>query len=348
MTTAMATVRDAWAPVMLDPTPVQRITDFGGAGYVKREDLFRPFPGSTVNGAKLRQVMALMAAGDIAGVAAGAVQGSPQHRMVAECAERLGVPCVLFTGGKARPDGVPASATVEHVNPGYAGTLNARALGHTLRHPGWLHIETNITLDHRHHPPAAIESFHRWGAGQVCNLPPQVETLIMPAGSCTSATSVLYGLTRWAPTALKRVVLLGVGHDGSRYPELVYERLEVIGQALGARLAETFSPVCWWGDRGAANSFRARWGLPESAPYELWHYDVYGGCRDTVCQVCKGGYTTYDDLLPYALHTEDGAAVAMHPRYEGKTWQYICDHPEILEPHTGQPWLYWVVAGQAT
>jgi len=325
-------------------TPVMQM--LGPGGYVKREDLFRPFPGAGVNGAKLRQLMWLMARTPIAGVTAGAVRESPQHQMVAECARSLGVPCTLFTGGRGRPAGVPETADVVTVNPGYAGTLNARARTHAAA-KSWLHVETNITLDHRHHSAAELEAFHRWGAQQVQNLPPDVETLVICAGSCTSVTSVLYGLTRWPLPSLRRVVVMGVGHDGSRYPEMIYERLEVIGQAVGERLADWYHPVCWRGAGWAAESFRERWGLPPSGGYELWHHDVYGGCGNHECRLCQHGYTTYEQLRPASIPLADGTALRLHPRYEAKSWLYTQDHPAVLAHHRQRPWLYWVVAGEA-
>src|ERR1019366_4148635 len=89
----------------------------------------------------------------------------------------LNIPCVQFTGGQGEmvTAGEKFGAETRLVNPGYAATLNANARKLAASN-GWLHIETNITLEHRINPGERIEAFHRVGSEQVKNIPPTLST----------------------------------------------------------------------------------------------------------------------------------------------------------------------------
>ncbi|HKU19865.1 MAG TPA: hypothetical protein VJQ50_02545 [Terriglobales bacterium] len=115
----------------------------------------------------------------------GAVKGSPQHAMVPAVAQHCGLPCVQFVGGK------PGSkhpmlevakrfgAEIRYAQPGYAGNLNAQARRLAAeRH--WLHIETNITVEHAINPPERIDGFHSVGSEQCKNIPNHIENAFAP------------------------------------------------------------------------------------------------------------------------------------------------------------------------
>jgi len=199
-------------------TPVQNIGNF----LWKRDDLFRPFH-SDVNGSKLRQLLWLMTRKPITGVVGGAVQQSPQHLMMATVARELGIPCTLFCG-TSLPKAEELGAKVQIIAPGYAGNLNSHAKK-LAQERDWLHIETNITIS----DPQLIEPFHLVGSEQCRNIPDSVENLFIPAGSCNSLTSVLYGLARFKPKSLKNVHLFRIMGDIPKHQRWVSERLKIIG-----------------------------------------------------------------------------------------------------------------------
>src|SRR5581483_1933180 len=69
-------------------------------------------------------------------------------------------------------------------------------------------IEYGLSVDGA---PARIEAFYRFCSEQARSIPDDVDTLLVPAGSCNTTVSVLYGVARFRPKGLKRVVLIGVG-----------------------------------------------------------------------------------------------------------------------------------------
>ena len=112
----------------------------------------------------------------------------PRHR-TAQCllqTSQVGIfRACNFTGGQGEMvcHGERVGAQTQLVHPGYAATLNARARK-LAASAGWLHIQANITLDHRINAPERIEAFHSVGSEQVKNIPDHIETLLIPAGSC--------------------------------------------------------------------------------------------------------------------------------------------------------------------
>ena len=63
----------------------------------------------------------------------------------------------------------------------------------------YFYLEYGITVDHKINPPERVERFHYVGSEQVKNIPENIENLIIPAGSCNSCTSILYGIARFKP-----------------------------------------------------------------------------------------------------------------------------------------------------
>ena len=307
-----------WEDYLYHLTPVEQV----GPIFLKRDDKFAPLGPNNINGSKLRQLIWLfrqvITSGN--GVTSGAVKGSPQHAMVAAVAYHYRMKCVQFVGGKGEKDSDMVrmargfGAEVRYVNPGYAATLNSRAkvLAAEL---GFLHIQTNITVDEPRHK---VHDFHLLGSEQVRNIPDGIETLIVPAGSCNSAVSVLYGVHRFRPKGLKRVVLLGIGSHGSREPLYILDRLGVV--KLDAPL--DFRP-----------RFMNNEELPQGeadAPYDLIHYNLNGL-----------GYCKYEDMMPYDHH-----GVQLHPRYEGKCFNFMTKHyvyARQFEKWWNEKTCFWVV-----
>jgi hypothetical protein len=248
-----------WEDHLLDPTPVENV----GGMWWKREDKFAPLGYGNINGSKLRQLIWLFSQKQFPGVVSGAVTGSPQLPMVAACAKHWNIPCVQFTGGQGEmvTAGEKFGAETRLINPGYAATLNANARK-LAASKGWLHIETNITLAHKVNPAVRIDAFHRVGSEQVRNIPDHIEHLLIPAGSCNSLTSILYGLGRFRPKSLKTVHLFRIMANIPKHKEWTDERLDIIRKVTGEEL-----PL----------------------PYEFVEHDLV-----------DSGYTSYNEMKPYS------------------------------------------------
>lgn len=252
-----------WHEHLYDLTPVELI----GGVWWKRDDLFAPLGPGGVNGSKLRQLIWLIhnRTPSQKGITSGAVKGSPQHAMVAAVAQYYGLPCVQFVGGESEDSPMIAlaknfGAEIRHVNPGYAGNLNAQAR-RLAAERGWLHIETNITVEHDLNSAARVEGFHRVGSEQCHNIPDHIENLFVPAGSCNSLTSILYGLARFRPKSLKAVHLFRIMKNADEHRQWTNERLDVIRRYTGESL---------------------------ELPYKFVEY-----------QLVDGGFCTYEDMMPF-------------------------------------------------
>ena len=308
-----------WEDYLYSLTPVEK----HGPIFLKREDMFAPLGSNSINGSQLRQLIWLFLQADrkIDSVTSGAVQGSPQHAMVSACAKHYGMRCVQFTGGNGvkKSDMVHIAETfgaeVRYVNPGYAATLNAKAKA-LAEAENCLHIQTNITVDS---PPLLVREFHKVGSEQVRNIPDHIETLMVPAGSCNSAVSVLYGVSRFRPRSLKRVILFGIGSHGSRDPNYVLQRLRVVDPEA----AKLFLP-CFIHDKEKEPQVE---GFP---PYDLIHYNLNGT-----------GFCKYEQMMPF---THWG--VELHGRYEAKCFTYMSRHPKIFEQYMNDRTCFWIVGSQ--
>lgn len=286
-----------WEDHLLDLTPVEEV---GGICF-KREDKFAPLGPGNINGSKLRQLIWLFSQQQYPGVVSGAVTASPQLPMVAACAKHWNIPCVQFTGGQGEMvnAGEKFGAETRLINPGYAPTLNAQAKK-LAASKGWLHVETNITLEHKINPGERIEAFHRLGSEQVRNIPDHAEHLFVPAGSCNSLTSILYGLARFRPKSLKTVHLFRIMGNVPKHKKWTDERLDIIRKVTGEEL---------------------------SLPYTFVEHDLV-----------DGGYTSYEKMMPCRYRE-----LQFHPRYEGKCFCYIKDHPEKFRHLLNEKSLFWII-----
>jgi hypothetical protein len=320
-----------WEDHILDLSPVEKI----GGLWFKREDKYAPLGYGGINGSKLRVCIWLIDQAvkhGAKGVVHGAVTGSPQHPMVACIAAHYGIPVVDCIGTKkpAEHDTLAAAqwmgASFRSFNPGYAATLNSKA--HQLSQgelAGYYHLETNITLDDQINPATMIEQFHRVGSEQAKNLPDSVDTLIVPAGSCNSVTGIMYGIARFRPKNLKKIVLMGIGSYGSSDPAYIQRRLNLIGGVIGQDMDNVF--------RYSFNKSQPM------TPYEVVHYNVNGGCGR--CAKCDGGYCEYNDLMPYSFGELD-----FHPRYEAKMIHFMKDHLDEFRQYFNDKSLFWIVGSK--
>ncbi len=298
-------------------TPVEYV----GGVHFKREDKFMPDTNEFVNGSKLRQCLFLIGqahAHGKTGVVSGAVSGSPQHPMATYCAQQYGMDSIIYTGS-TKTDQYPylklaqdMGAELISTNIGYAKALNAKCLNRSIKEKRLYHLQTNITLSEKINMPDEIAAFHDIGAAQVQNVPKNVDTIYIPAGSCNSATSVLHGLAKYKIDWVTKVVLFGIGSFGSSDPKYIKKRLEFM--ALHNNI-----------DYGSVFNF-SEFEISDS-PIEVMRYDINGS-----------GYAKYADLMP-----AEYCGIKFHPRYEGKVWNYIRDNGDIgLSPNV----MFWIVGSE--
>jgi hypothetical protein len=201
--------------------------------WFKREDYFAPLGYGGPNGSKMRQLIWYMNRyrENKTHVLTGASVQSPQLSMSAIVGAHYGLPSRQIVYSK--PETI-----ARHENPRIAagfGALFEYAAGpynpilqrkvNDLRRDDSLVVEYGITVDHSRYDAETVRKFHEVGANQVSNLPDAVQTLIMPAGSCNSLTSVLLGLSR-NPGNLQKLLTLGIGPDKRDW---MRERLVLMG-----------------------------------------------------------------------------------------------------------------------
>lgn len=300
-------------------TPVEEVRGL----YFKREDKYAPVGYGNVNGSKMRQLAWLLTNAKDAGyteVVSGGVGGSPQHIFVSQVCNWLGLKCTIYTGvknieeNKLLTGAVKLGANILSSGVGYATLLDKMAFDYAKANPNAYHLETNITLTEKRHAPQGIADFHTIGGYQVQNIPEAVEKLIIPAGSCNSVTSILYGLYLHGASNIKEVVMMGIGNYGSKNPTFVKDRMENMHPGCTALFDFTFAEK------------RNRFG--EVAVSTI---DLNGS-----------GYCQYTDLMPYSL-----AGIKFHPRYEGKVMNYAHEYGLLDEWHDGKT-LFWIIGSEPT
>lgn len=333
-------VRSRWEEKLYEPTPWE---DRGGL-LLKREDYFAPLGYGGINGSKLRQCIWLMqraAAAGAPGILSGASVKSPQLSMGTAVALHYGMQSVHVMGATkaytamAHPNVEVAAwlgARFRLLRVGYNPVLQAevgRLLKGSLR--GWYHLRYGISVEHEEADEEAaveVEGFHRLGSEQVRNIPPGVETLLMPAGSCNSCVSVLYGLARFRPTTLKQVVLFGIGPTRLRW---IDDRLRLIERVTGQPgLVRSLFTYDFRQDPELGKEFNARPSFDR--PYMLTHHDLHAQ-----------KFASYQDEMPYARE-----GVHFHPTYEGKIMTYMDRNPgefsRVWRP--GSRCGFWIVGSR--
>jgi hypothetical protein len=307
-----------WEDYLYKQTPVEQ---HGGIWY-KREDKFAPLGYGSINGSKLRQCIWLVNGWvkdkNVRGVVSGSVVGSPQHPFIASSCKHYKIGCLIATGSKNHQSHLnmqmaeQLGASFHVVNIGYAKALQSKSFQLADRLENHEVLETNITVDEKLNPPSRIEAFHRIGAEQVKNIPDHIETIIIPCGSCNSVVSILYGIAIYKPKSLKRVLLMGIGNNGSNNLSYIPKRLKIIGSVKGKNYVDDFK-------------FDGKNGK-----YDIMHHNLNGS-----------GYCTYSDTMPFK--TKD---IEFHPRYEGKCMNFIYEHKDRFSDYWNEKTLFWIVGSE--
>lgn len=308
-----------WEDKIFDITPVE----MAGVMWFKREDKFAPLGYGDINGAKLRQCIYLInkwvKERGISGVVSGAVANSPQHAFVSMVCRYYRIGCLIVTAKKETAESKYLQiaknngSSFFHSKIGYAKTLGSHAEKLAKQIPGHTVLETNITLDEKKNNAESIEAFHKIGSEQSKNIPDHIETIIIPCGSCNSVTSVLYGICRYPPKQLNKIVLLGIGNLGSKDIHFVERRLQMICKVSGAN-----SDIFDWSFNGEAQD-----------KIQLFHYDLNGS-----------GFCKYEDEM-----NERYGEIKFHPRYEAKCFRYVRTKlPDLIN----QKSLFWIIGSDIT
>lgn len=302
-------------------TPVERV----GELLFKREDKFSPVADGSVNGSKCRQCWWLinrLNAKGCEGIVTGASVLSPQHCLVAAMARHFDVQS-LHVVGATTPESSSKHPSVaiakllgakfDYIGSAYNNSLQPRVdkLINEARQHGhyWDKIEYGITLEHSKHPPELIQKFHLVGARQVQNLPEEMETLIIPAGSCNTFVSIMYGLAacnlvkKNAPHPnLKKVIAVGIGPSRLGWAE---ERLAIISNVVN---------------------------------YEAGEYLYRNDVEFEYIDLHKMGVYKYSDVVNLEYN-----GINLHYTYESKAFSYLAKHRprELFNERS----CFWIVGG---
>lgn len=309
---------------MNELTPVERV----GELMFKREDVgFAPLGIGSINGSKARQCMWLIRRlyeKGYGGIATGASVLSPQHCIVAAMAAHFGMSS-LHVVGATNPESSSKHPSVaiakllgakfDYIGSAYNSSLQPRVAhwvntGKTLNGRSFMKIEYGITVDHRDpkNTPGLVTAFHLVGARQTTNLPEEMETLIIPAGSCNTFVSIMYGLaagsvikSRSPLPNLKKVIAVGIGPLKLNWAQ---ERLAIISQV--------------------ANIDAQHWLFHEGFEY----IDLHG----------TGAYA-YSDRV-YAQYE----GIKFHPNYEAKVFTWLKKHRprDLFNSKT----VFWIVGSE--
>ncbi len=303
-----------WEDYLYSLTPVEKHANM----YFKREDKFAPLGYHSVNGAKMRQCLWLVddwvKKKRIQGVVSGSVVGSPQHPFISSICKHYSIGCLIVTGSKnylnhknmQLANSLDAKFKVVKVT--YAKALNSISHKYSKLLDNHELLETNITVDEKLNSADRIEQFHSIGAYQTKNIPDNIETLIIPVGSANSVVSILYGVFNDIPKSLKKIMLMGIGNNGSYNLKYIPNRLSIISKVIGQNINDIFDWSLIGGSAGNLNG----------------------------TDFCK-----YDDWMPYTLND-----IEFHPRYEGKIFNYMQQNEQYFNAYFNPKTLFWIVGNE--
>ncbi|CAB4162902.1 hypothetical protein UFOVP787_172 [uncultured Caudovirales phage] len=329
-----------WSDYMFNLTPIEKVGDT----FFKREDKFAPLGYGGINGSKLRQCIWLTDEyvknhSNPVGIISGTSVKSPQLPMGSAVAEHYNLDSVHVIGA-TKP-----SIANKHENVAMATWFNAkfyivpniaynpvlqRKVKHLLEKDKFLkdyfYLEYGITLDHKLNPPKRVEQFHFIGSEQVKNIPDHIENLIIPAGSCNSCTSILYGIARFAPKNLKNVYLIGIGPNKIDFIE---ERLDIIEKISGV-YTKSYKRI-YHDSPNIQQKYETNVldfsGNNVDYKFNLHHFDLH-----------TTKYVDYQDEMPYNYY-----GIELHPTYEGKVMTYVMEKmPSLINNKT----MFWIVGSK--
>ena len=311
-----------WEDYLDQMTPVENHAGL----WLKREDYFCPLSYGGVNGSKLRQIIWLIEKGVREGAThlySGASVKSPQLSMSATVARHFGIDTTLILGATkpetaSRHPNVQVAARMgadfEIIKVGYNPALQRATLDRTGKDPKGMIVRYGITLDIHESPAQDIVDFHELGANQVRNLP-DVEELILPAGSCNTLTSVLFGIAKYR-TSIKRIHTLGIGPSKLQW---VHDRLKIIEKQTQVDIIPVFNRI--WPQYGELSQvYKTRY--PHQVDWKHW-------------SLHDAKFSAYQDEMK-----EKWGNVVLHPTYEGKMMRWL-KQSNMIKQDGSQ--CFWIV-----
>lgn len=212
----------------MEMTPVHQGKNKGC--WYKRDDLFRPFEDSPINGTKLRQCFWLMnnlSVGYDTVVSASSVK-SPQLPLVTKVAKAFDKEVIFFIGSQNMKKtaeknpmvrmAVEYGAELRQAPCAYNSALQKTARDYADEIGAFL-LEYGISTT----DPKNWYNFYTFGGHQTRSIPKQIKSITMTAGSCNSALSVLIGLFNQTRLLDFKFNLVGIGPSKFK---LLQERFE--------------------------------------------------------------------------------------------------------------------------
>lgn len=307
---------------------------------VKREDCFAPLGMGGINGGKVRQLLWVFGKyiaelkGQSGGVLMAGSVRSPLLARVPVVARHLGLPCHLVIASdpelsSTKNESVKIArrmqATFSRCPVGYNPALQRMAARLHEKEEFRRHylMEYGLSIGGANE---RVEEFYRFASEQTQNIPEDIETLLLPAGSCNTLLAVIYGLAVRRPARLRDVILFGIGPNRIAWFE---ERIKTLESVSGVQIGNLFRRD-YKHNRPLQEQFNVS---AATAPYRLAHYDLH-----------TTGFAGWGDEMPASI-----GGLRLHPLYEGKIWNYMQKNSDefggvLRSEHV----LLWTVGGEAS
>lgn len=287
-------------------TPVDILENDSFFRYAKRDDLYKPFSDSDVNGGKVRQAICLIGenydnivANHNKNVWTSTSTSSPQGIIIGKTASWFGLNSKIFIGAMAYPSTIKENPLMmlaykngSTINCDCTQAYEAPLYNQMVKESkklgvGYYDVKFGINLDTS--PDSLIMST----ANQVKNIPDVLDNLIVPCGSCIILSGVIIGCQMFNKKVKN---IIGVQIAG-------YDRRKTIDNTLHKYNINTFS----------------------------------FGNRNTIYKLLLSKDYTYTKLLKnYSINNGE---LLLDPLYEAKAYDYIKKHVTL----EGKENLFWVV-----
>jgi 1-aminocyclopropane-1-carboxylate deaminase/D-cysteine desulfhydrase-like pyridoxal-dependent ACC family enzyme len=206
--------------ILYDLTPVEKVGDI----WFKRDDLFKPFLNSDVNGGKLRQALYIILkesqGKNIKGVITGCSILSPQAPIIGVICEKLNLRCVVFYGGKYEnilKSKYPQISIKHGAEIKLAPSGRNSVLYHEIKKfnkiSGGAYYVLRYGMNYTENP-----EYYDLTANQVRNIPENIKNLVVSCGSAITALGILKGIKEQN----KKIKVLLVGIAPNRLPKILH------------------------------------------------------------------------------------------------------------------------------
>lgn len=326
--------KSKWEDYLTEFTPVETI---GGLRF-KREDCFAPLGYGGINGSKVRQCIWLMNeyvknSSMPCGVMSASSVNSPQVSAATVIGRHYGLDVVHVVGAINKKTvcttysdvtiGAALGASFLCCKVSYNPYLQKKLkdLASSKTYQKYFVLPYGISLRDEA-SSKEVSAFHSVGANQCKNIPSDIETLVVPAGSCNSCASIMTGVAWYKPKGLKRLVLFGIGPPKLEFLE---NRLASVEEGSGTSIRKLYRRE--YPEHKALEEKHNKG--TEQAPYLLIYYDLH-----------STHIVSYDKRVPFHY-----AGIAFHPRYEGKIMSLITKDKKF-DKLLASNMLFWVVGSE--